>query len=193
MASNHGFQVSKVYPDPKRVVLIHFWGIWGHLDVLQQRYLVKTSIWQKPDFRKKSHKESPRPPGAIFKWFGIFPHLPRYPGGVKNCQKKIGWDFPCINVYFFFRISRKNLKPFSKIFFFILAYLSTLTFIQFSEKKILNFFLPQNWCFPIFSWIGETKWDSGDDIDVYGEYFNIWSNLNLKKICSKMKWHFKHI
>ena len=28
-------------PDPKGMVFIHFYGIWGHLDGLQQRYLVK--------------------------------------------------------------------------------------------------------------------------------------------------------
>ena len=47
------FKVSKVYPDPKRMVLIHFWGILGHLDALQQRYLVKMSICQKNRFHVK--------------------------------------------------------------------------------------------------------------------------------------------
>ena len=34
-------KVPKVCPDPKGMVLIHFWGVWGHLGALQQRYLVK--------------------------------------------------------------------------------------------------------------------------------------------------------
>ena len=38
------FKVPKVCSDPKGMVFIHFWGIWGHLDALQQRYLVKTPI-----------------------------------------------------------------------------------------------------------------------------------------------------
>ena len=46
------FKVPKVCPDPKGIVLIHFWGIWGHISALKQRYLVKTSICQKPDFGK---------------------------------------------------------------------------------------------------------------------------------------------
>ena len=37
-------KVPKVCPDPKGMVSIHFWGIWGHLDTLQQCYLVKTPI-----------------------------------------------------------------------------------------------------------------------------------------------------
>jgi hypothetical protein len=48
------------------------------LDEFQQQYLVKTSICQKPSLRKKIT--------AIFEWFGIFPHLPGYPGGVEKCQ-----------------------------------------------------------------------------------------------------------
>ena len=44
------FEVPKVCPDPKGMVFTHFWGIWGHLDGLQQRYKVKTSICQKTGF-----------------------------------------------------------------------------------------------------------------------------------------------
>jgi len=40
------FKVPKVCPDPKGMVLIHFWGIWGLLGALKQRYLVKTPICQ---------------------------------------------------------------------------------------------------------------------------------------------------
>ena len=35
------------------MVLIHFWGIWGHLVALNQWYLVKTLICQKTGFLKK--------------------------------------------------------------------------------------------------------------------------------------------
>jgi len=46
------FKVPKVCPDPKGMVLIHFWGIWGLLGALKQRYLVKMPICQKPGFGK---------------------------------------------------------------------------------------------------------------------------------------------
>ena len=38
------FEVPKVCCDPKGMVFTHFWGIWGHLGALQQRYLVKPPI-----------------------------------------------------------------------------------------------------------------------------------------------------
>ena len=38
------FKVPKVCPDPKGMVFTHLWGIWGHLDALHKRYLVKTPI-----------------------------------------------------------------------------------------------------------------------------------------------------
>ena len=46
-------------------------------------------------------KESPRPPGAIFEWFGIFPHLLGTLGGVEKCQTiqklhLVVWDFLCV-------------------------------------------------------------------------------------------------
>ena len=47
------FKVPKVCCDPKRMVFTHFWGIWGHLDALKQRYLMKTPICQKPCLTKK--------------------------------------------------------------------------------------------------------------------------------------------
>ena len=46
------FKVPKVCPDPKGMVLNHFWGIWGHLGALKQQYLVKMPICQKPGFGK---------------------------------------------------------------------------------------------------------------------------------------------
>ena len=46
------FKVPKVCPDPKGMVFTHFWGIWGHLGALKQRYLVKTPICQKTGFGK---------------------------------------------------------------------------------------------------------------------------------------------
>ena len=51
--SNPWFKVPKVRPDPKGMAFTHFWCIWGHLDALQQRYLVKTQYCQKPGSRKK--------------------------------------------------------------------------------------------------------------------------------------------
>ena len=47
------FNVPKVCPDPWGMVLFRFWGIWGHLVALNQRYLVKTPICKKPGFLKK--------------------------------------------------------------------------------------------------------------------------------------------
>ena len=46
-------KVPKVCPDPKRMVSIHFWCIWGHLGALQQRYLVKMQYCQKPGRRNE--------------------------------------------------------------------------------------------------------------------------------------------
>ena len=47
------FKVPKVCPGPWGMVLIHFWGIWGHLVALNQWYLVKTLICQKNRFSEK--------------------------------------------------------------------------------------------------------------------------------------------
>jgi len=46
------FKVPKVCCDPKGVVFTQNCGIWGHLDALQQQYIVKTPILQKPGLRK---------------------------------------------------------------------------------------------------------------------------------------------
>ena len=71
--------------------------------------------------------------------FQMIWHFPTPPKVPRRCEKLPKKNWLRLSLYkrlfFLFRISRKNLKPFSKIFFFILAYLSTLTFIQFSEKK----------------------------------------------------------
>ena len=85
----------------------------------------------KAGFQEKITQGKSQTTWCNFQMIWHFPTPPKVPRRCEKLPKKIGWDFPCINVYFFFRISRKNLKPFSKIFFFILAYLSTLTFIQF--------------------------------------------------------------
>jgi len=44
------------------------------------------------------YKESPRPLGAIFEWFGIFPYLLGTLGGMEKCQTiqklhLVVWDF----------------------------------------------------------------------------------------------------
>ena len=46
------FKVPKVCCDLRSMVFIHFCGIWGHLDALQQQYIVKTPIPQNPGLRK---------------------------------------------------------------------------------------------------------------------------------------------
>ena len=84
------FKVSKVYPDPKRMVLIHFWGIWGLLDDLQQQYLVKTSICQKPSLREKITQRKSQTTRCNF-WmvwhFSIPPRVPRRYGKMPNHSK----------------------------------------------------------------------------------------------------------
>jgi len=47
------FKAPKVCPDPKEMVFIHFWGIWGHLGALQQRYLVKMQYCKKTGRRNE--------------------------------------------------------------------------------------------------------------------------------------------
>ena len=75
------FKAPKVCPDQKGMVLIHFWGIWGHLGALKQRYLVKTSICQKPDFGKiylyppsTGHLEKKKKRFAIFQQYTYTQH-----------------------------------------------------------------------------------------------------------------------
>ena len=81
------FKVSKVCPDPKRMVLLHFWSIWGHLDALKQRYLVKTPNVENLGFINFSVRDFHRPNGAKILRFRNFPHTLTYPQGVENCQK----------------------------------------------------------------------------------------------------------
>ena len=64
------FKVSKMYPDPKRMVLIHFWGILGDLDALKQRYLVKMSICKKKQVSRK--KRLPAYAGQTVQLFELF-------------------------------------------------------------------------------------------------------------------------
>ena len=49
------FKVPKVCCDPKGMVFTHFGGIWGHLDALQQRYLVKSQYCPKLGLTKNSN------------------------------------------------------------------------------------------------------------------------------------------
>ena len=110
------FKVSKVYPDPKRMVLIYFWGIWGLLDELQQQYLVKTSICQKPSLRKKNHTNKVPDHQVQFSNGLAFFHTCQGTQHVwKNAKKhnpltKFGCDFVCINIYFSL-FSKKIFKP----------------------------------------------------------------------------------
>ena len=84
------FKVPKVCPDPKGMVLIHFWCIWGHLDALQQRYLVKTQYCQKPGSRKKFIRRLPQTTGCnlIKFWqFSTHPKVPRVCGKLQKLNK----------------------------------------------------------------------------------------------------------
>ena len=77
------FKVPKVCCDPKGMVFTHFWGIWGHLDALQQRYLVKTPICQKPRLRidfTQSFIQTTRCIFGMVSDFSINPNIPRVYG-----------------------------------------------------------------------------------------------------------------
>ena len=41
------FKAPKVCPDPKEMVFIHFWGIWGHLGAVKQCNILKTQYLSK--------------------------------------------------------------------------------------------------------------------------------------------------
>ena len=47
--------------DPEGMVFTHFGGIWGHLDALQQQYIVKTPIRQIQGLRKFFIQSFPQP------------------------------------------------------------------------------------------------------------------------------------
>ena len=70
------FKVPKVCCDPKGMVFTHFWGIWGHLEALQQRYLLKTPICQKPGLRKIFIQSFPQPNFTIGWGFLAIFHKP---------------------------------------------------------------------------------------------------------------------
>ena len=83
------FKVSKVHPDPKKMVLIHFWGICGLLDELQQQYLVKTSICQKPSLRKKITQAKSQTTRCNFRMVCHFSTPPRVPSMCGKMPKNI--------------------------------------------------------------------------------------------------------
>ena len=81
------FKVPKVCPDPKGMVYTHFWGIWSHLDGLQQRYLVKMAKVVNLGFGNFFS-----PTNTQSKWckkirFWNFPYPLTWLGGMENCQK----------------------------------------------------------------------------------------------------------
>ena len=89
------FKVPKVCCDPKGVVFTQNCGIWGHLDALQQQYIVKTPIRQKPGLRKIFIQSFPQPNFTIWLGFLAIFHTPPCTQGVwkiakswKNCT---GW------------------------------------------------------------------------------------------------------
>ena len=97
------FKVPKVCPDPKGVVFTNFWGICGHLDALEQRYLVKLPISQKPGLRNNFMLQFFRPPWCKFSQFST-------PGGTPSrCGKLLknlilvifGWKNGRRFTYFF--------------------------------------------------------------------------------------------
>ena len=60
------FKAPKVCPDPKEMVFIHFWGIWGHLGAVKQCYIVKWQYCQKPGFKKSFIQSLPQTTGCNF-------------------------------------------------------------------------------------------------------------------------------
>ena len=57
-------KVPKVCPDPKGMVSIHFWCIWGHLGAVKQCYIVKWQYCQKPAFQKSFIQSFPQTTGC---------------------------------------------------------------------------------------------------------------------------------
>ena len=70
------FNVPKVCPEPEpwEMVLIHFWGICGHLIAFNHGYLVKTPIWGK-------------------KWMGSAPQMESNQSWQKNQTRRF-WVVP---------------------------------------------------------------------------------------------------
>ena len=122
------FKVSKMYPDPKRMVLIHFWGIWGHLGALKQRYLVKTPICQNQvlgKFTLSTIVQAPWSKKSYFKDFSNNIQVPNIvgkirkvwffgPGGVNNCTQ--GFSYFLRKCDFFLQKCVKNGKQLKKLF-----------------------------------------------------------------------------
>ena len=79
-------KVPKVCPDPKGMVFIHFYGIWGHLDGLQQRYLVKKPKVENLGLVNFWFTGFHRPNSAKIWGFWIFPYTLTCLGSMEKCQ-----------------------------------------------------------------------------------------------------------
>ena len=146
------FKVPKVCPDPKGMVLNHFWGIWGHLGALKQQYLVKMPICQKPGFGKiylEYNCSGPLEQKNIL--FGFFQQYT----GTKYCWKNPKYMIFCSRWleqlysrlvilfkkmgYFFSKI-RKKLKKIKKIILKIINISPSTYSLMYVLKKKISFF-----------------------------------------------------
>ena len=101
-------KVPKVCPDPKGMVSIHFWCIWGHLGAVKQCYIVKTQYCKKSGLSTNFIQSLPHTTGCNFLNFLQFsrdPEIPRLSGKLPqkktNPLVKFGCGSDCIKVYFF--------------------------------------------------------------------------------------------